>query len=382
MSLLVECPICHRKQSLRNKLCRCGENLDKAKENKKTRFWLNYVLKNKQHRKPIASFGGCDPHSIEDAQDVQAQWRVKKRDNKTEIFEPKPETKMTFKELTKWYLELRKVDPKLSAYWLLELTLDRFNDKFGSMIVGDITQADLKKYQGQRKIEGKADNTIDSEIGATRTMIKEAFFNDLVSGDVLKRFQRVKKLLKKGSNIRDRFLTRDEYDRLFDSAAKHLQGIITTGYHTGMREGEILSLTWDKVDLKDQLIKLDPEDTKTKMPRIIPIGDELYQVLKDIPRGIHSAYVFLYKGKPIRDIRTGLKVACKNAGILYGRFKKGGFVFHDLRHTFDTRLRRAGVDEIDRMALTGHETREMDRRYNVVDIEDRRKAIKKLSPKC
>lgn len=235
--------------------------------------------------------------------------------------------------------------------------------------------------QDQRSLV-KAENTIDSEIGAVKTMIKEAFFKDLVGGDVLKKFQRVKKLLKRGSNQRDRFLERDEYDRLFDNSPRHLQGIIAMGYHTGMRESEILNLTWDKVDLKERLITLEPKDTKTEMPRIIPIGEELYQILKDIPRAIHSIHVFLYKGKPIHDIRTGLKVACKKVGIAYGRFVKGGFVFHDLRHTFDTRLRRAGVDEIERMALTGHETREMDRHYNVVDIEDRRKAIERLSANC
>ncbi len=383
MAILAECPFCHNKQSTSNKqCCSCGADLDKLKGASKVRYWINYRLNGKQHRKMIGSFEDCNPYSIEDARTVQAQWTVKKKENRTEIFEPKPGSKMTFNELTKWYLELRKVDPKLSAFWLLELTLKKFNSEFGNQIVNDITQADLKRYQGKRKKEGKADNTVDSEIGAAKTMINTAFVNNKVSGDPIRAFKAVKDLLKRGANERDRILSQDEYDNLLDNAPKHLQWILATAYHTGMREGEILNLTRDKLDLKNRLVKLDPEDTKTRMPRVIPICDELYEILSAIPRAIHDPHVFLYKGKPIRDIRTGLKAACKEAKIVYGRFKKDGFIFHDLRHTFDTRLRRAGVDEIDRMALTGHESREMDRRYNTVDIEDRWRAINKLSPKC
>ena len=43
------------------------------------------------------------------------------------------------------------------------------------------------------------------------------------------------------------------------------------------------------------------------------------------------------------DIRGALKKACKGAGITYGPFAKDGFVFHDLRHTFNTNMRKAGV---------------------------------------
>jgi len=79
--------------------------------------------------------------------------------------------------------------------------------------------------------------------------------------------------------------------------------------------------------LKNWLIQLEPSDTEDSEPRRIPILDELYEILKAIPRAIHDPYVFLYKGKPIRDLRTGLRDACRKAGITYGRFKKDGKVF-------------------------------------------------------
>jgi len=144
---------------------------------------------------------------------------------------------------------------------------------------------------------------------------------------------------------------------------------------TGMRRSEILRLTWDKVDMDGRMIHLESADTKNKEPREVPICDELYNVLKSTPRALHDSHVFLYRGKPMSDIRTGLRKACEDAEIVYGRFLKGGFVFHDLRHTFNTNMRKAGVSESVIMSITGHSTREMFDRYNTIDQEDKRLAI-------
>ena len=143
-----------------------------------------------------------------------------------------------------------------------------------------------------------------------------------------------------------------------------------------MRRGEILNLTWDKVDLKNRVIRLEAKDTKDREKRTTPICDDLYSILNNIPKAIHNDHVFLYKGKPIkRDIRTGLKRACRDAKISYGRNLKDGFVFHDLRHTFNTFMRKAGVPESIIMEITGHSTREMFDRYNTIDSADTRKAV-------
>ena len=80
----------------------------------------------------------------------------------------------------------------------------------------------------------------------------------------------------------------------------------------------------------------------------------------------------------VGNIRGGLRKACEKAGVVYGRNVEGGFVFHDLRHTFNTNMRKAGVAESVIMQITGHSTREMFDRYNTVDEEDRREAIERL----
>jgi integrase len=370
MAVLAECPQCHRKQATRNKGCVCGRDLDKAKRSKLVRYWIQYRLPGGKQKKEFVG------ESIEEARNADGKRRVQKRENR--IFDIKPEAKMTFRELADWYLGLEKVKVKKGC-WRIRIALENFNSELGDIIVGQSKPVDLENYQVKRIGDGKAGSTVDKELSMVQTMINKAFDNSKVGGETLRTFKRVENLLKKNANARDRILSLDEYHKLMSYLPFHLKPVIATAFYTGMRRGEILPLTWDKVDLKSRLIRLEASDTKDNEPRIIPILDELYEVLKSIPRAVHDNHVFLHKGKPIKgDIRTALRRACNKAGILYGRSVKGGFIFHDLRHSFNTHMRKAGVAESVIMEITGHSTRQMFDRYNTVDMEDARKAVDQL----
>lgn len=371
MAILAECPTCHKRQKVANKICSCNENLDKAKRSGKIKYWIIYRVGGRQ-KWELA--GG----SIEKARDAEGKRRSQKREGR--IFDIKPECKMTFEELRNWYLGLEKVKG-LAYYPTLQFCLNKFNEEFGTMMVSEIRPVDMEDYQAKRKKEGRADNTIDQQIGCAKTMIVKAFDNGLIGGETLRVFKKIKKMLKRNANARDRILSPEEYHRLFEESPAHLKPIIAMGYYTGMREGEILRLTWGKLFLKERLIRLEAKDTKDREPRLIPICDELFSVLNRIPEPLHEKLgkpVFLYEGGPIKNIRKALRHACKEAGISYGRFNKDGFVFHDLRHTFNTYMRKAGVAESVIMGITGHSTREMFDRYNRVDVEDKKEAIGKF----
>jgi integrase len=89
--------------------------------------------------------------------------------------------------------------------------------------------------------------------------------------------------------------------------------------------------------------------------------------------------VFLYNGRRITNrFETGLKSASKKAGIPWGRNVKGGWIFHDLRHTFITDMRRAGVPRTVTKSITGHAITDMSERYDVVSDEDKLEAIRRL----
>ena len=70
--------------------------------------------------------------------------------------------------------------------------------------------------------------------------------------------------------------------------------------------------------------------------------------------------------------------ACREAGIIYGQKLKDGFIFHDLRHSFNTYMRKAGVQDSVIMEITGHSTRQMFDRYNTVDSVDKKEAIERF----
>lgn len=361
MAILAECPSCRKKQSVRNRLCACGEDLVKAKKAERVQYWIDYYIPGGKRRRESVGF------SIEEARNAIGKRRSQKREGR--IFDMLPESKMTCRELSAWYLDLTS-RKSLNSYDRVKGCLDQFNAVFGDRIVNSIKPLDLENYQGKRKDQGRADATVDMEIRIAKTMIKKAFDNDLVGADTIRTFNRVKKLLKRNANVRDRILSSDEVNALISFLPSHTRAILSIAVHTGMRKTEILSLTWGKVDLKNRMIRLEAEDTKDREPRKIPISDELHELLNSIPRAIHDNHVILYNGKPVRDIRAALVTACKKAGIEYGRFKKGGFVLHDARHTFNTNMRRAGVDRSVIMKITGHSTPEMFERYNTVDDQD------------
>ncbi len=151
------------------------------------------------------------------------------------------------------------------------------------------------------------------------------------------------------NNERDRVLSQEEYARLLAHCPAHLKPIVKLAYHTGMRQGEILNLTWGQIDLKEGFIKLRAEDTKTGEGRNVPLNWELVSMLRAIRRGLPlpQVKVFTYAGRSVGSIKRAFAAAIKKAGI-------EDFTFHDLRHTAINNWRLQGHDYFRIMAATGH----------------------------
>ena len=379
MAILAECPRCHKKQKVSNKRCSCLANLDVEKKNKNVKYYITYRKDGRQFFKSLSSIEGCDPYSITDANNVQAKFNVCKHENRLNVFDVKPGTSMTFKTLAEWYLALDKVKA-LKSYNTIVFNLTSFNQDFGLRLLSTVKPTDLEGYQVRQRKKGLSDSYIDQHIGSAKAAVRKAFGDRLIDGEPVRVFSQVKKLLKrdgrtkKASNARERILTQDEYQTLMLFLPEHIRLAFAMGLYTGMRRGEILGLTWDKVDFENRLIELEASKTKDNEARTIPIGKELYKMLQEHrePEG----YVIQYRGKPVRDIRGAIRGACKKAHIPYGRNAKNGVTFHDLRRTFNTMMRKAGVNHNVTMSITGHATEEMNRHYDTVDTEDMRLAIK------
>ena len=102
MAMLAECPFCHQKQSTKNKFCKCGADLDKAKRAKKVYYWIQYRLpEGKQLKENIGKL-------LEEARAAHGKLISQKYES-PRILEGSLEDKTTFQELTTWYLGLRQV---------------------------------------------------------------------------------------------------------------------------------------------------------------------------------------------------------------------------------------------------------------------------------
>jgi integrase len=135
------------------------------------------------------------------------------------------------------------------------------------------------------------------------------------------------------------FLDYENFQRLRQELPEYLRPILTMGFYTGMREGEIIRLEWHNVSLADAQLRLGSESTKNNEPRTIPIFGELLDMLK-IERDKHpeSATVFVRGDLAIGSFRKSWKSACSRVGL-------AGLLFHDLRRTGVRSLVRAGVPE-------------------------------------
>lgn len=146
----------------------------------------------------------------------------------------------------------------------------------------------------------------------------------------------------------------------------------TTGYYTGMRHGEIVKIRWENVDLRAGEIRLDPGTTKNDEPRTVPLIGELPEMLKiERVKNPHAVFIFALNGQRIQTFYKAWKAACKRAGL-------EGLLFNDLRRAGVRNLVRAGVPERVAMAISGHKTRAVFDRYNIVSGRDLRDAVGKL----
>jgi integrase len=139
--------------------------------------------------------------------------------------------------------------------------------------------------------------------------------------------------------------------------------------------GELIRLRWDQIDLKRAVIRLRSGDTKTDEGRVIPMTSTVREALAALPRGMGATPLFRNPAtdRPYTPAATSLAFqrACRHAGVDHA-------TLHDLRHTFVTNARRAGIDYFRIMAITGHKTMRVFKRYNLIDEGDLRDAIRRL----
>jgi integrase len=325
-------------------------------------YWISYSYQGKQYRE---STGTSNKYF---ARDLIAKRLVEIREQR--LFDVKKEGKVSFEELTQDFLRFYQERNRRSLN-RAETSIKHLSTFFGGKRIAEITPEAIEAYvrirlqQHSKLGRPTRPATVNRELAALSKMFNLAIRHKKADKNPMAAVERLQE-----HNVRDRVLSPEEFERLVEALSPSLYLVIIMAYYTGMRRGEILNLRWHQIDLGKGLIRLEGADTKTQKGRLVPINVTLTALLKDAmqsPVRCATGHVFHRNGQPIRSIRGAFDTACREAGLT-------DFHFHDLRHTAVTNMRRAGIDPLTAMKITGHKTMAVFQRYNSFDEDDLRQA--------
>jgi integrase len=269
-----------------------------------------------------------------------------------------------------------------------KLAISQLTKDFGKQLLCDLSGEDLAAYQTRRKRDGVSNRTVNLEMGVLRGILRRYRMWEPIAADV--------DFLKESPSP-GRALSHEEEGSLLEVASKSrcrsLYPVVMLALNTGMRASEIRGLKWKQVDFLGSALTVGKSKTLAGTGRVIPLNPRALAVLTHW-RGLFSTaqpehYVFphekyglagndrqpcAWETDPAQPMHRW-KVAWESAR----KAAKVSCRFHDLRHTFISRLAESQASDSTVMALAGHVSRAMMERYSHIRMEAKRRAVDTLS---
>ncbi len=329
--------------------------VDKRTGERKTAatWWVQYSVRGKRFRESSGSSNRVDAVKL-----------LKRRigdASQGRTIGPQAE-KTRFKQLTQLLIDDYRANGRRSLK-RIKASIIHLLAFFGDEFAMDITGDRVASYIAYRQDEKAAAATINRELAA----LKRAFRLGEKVGKVI---QRPEVSTLREDNRRKGFFEADEYRAVLKHLPEELKPVIQTAYITGWRiASEILTRQKHHVNLEAGWLRLEPGETNNGEGRNFPLTPELREVLAqqiektrliEQKTGRIIPWLFHRDGNPIRDFRGAWASACKSAGVP----KR---IPHDFRRTAVRNLERAGVPRSAAMAMVGHRTESIYRRYAIAD---------------
>ena len=334
-------------------------------------YWIKYY----RHGKPYRESSKSDMIT-------KAQKLLKKREGEIEegrlpgiVFD-----RVTFNELAEDFLTDYRVNEK-DTLVKAERSVKYLKKHFGNMRATEISTDKIRAYIDKRMEESLSNASINRELAALKRMFHLGAQCTPPKVSMVPYIPMLKE-----NNVRKGFFESHEHMAIRDALPSYLRPVATLAYHSGWRKEEILSRTVDKVNMHEGTIRLDPGETKNEDGRIYYMNDEVKEAIAEAlaNRNPACSYLFQRDGEQIKDFRGAWESACIEAGFCEVVTDEEGEqtkiptkLFHDYRRSAVRDMVRSGIPEGVAMKISGHKTRSVFDRYNIVSDQDLREAAAK-----
>lgn len=227
--------------------------------------------------------------------------------------------------------------------------IKRWVTAFGDQDAAIITPRQIERVLSELQSEGREAGTLVRHLTVLKAMLNRAKRLGLLKDNPACRVQ-----TPTVNNVLVRYLTPDQESALLDALPERFRPLVLTALNTGLRQGELLRLTWADVDWNVGILTV--QETKAGDRRRLPMNSVVQGILTDLKNTTSTGdtnRIFPYDD---RYLRRAFDRAVKVSRLT-------PFRFHDLRHTFASRLAMQGANDRTIMALGGWKSPRMLDRY-------------------